>query len=105
MTLWLTREGVNVTIHGNTGVEVLVENSQLRKAEITEHYQHMKYFWSQLGDVIKQAEDEEKAVQEAELQPRELAEGEMLEEGETPEGLATEPITVEEVEDALASEG
>jgi hypothetical protein len=81
MTLWLTREGANVTIHGNTGVEVLVENSQLRKAEITEHYQHMKYFWSQLGDVIKQAEDEEKAAQEA------------------------EPITVEGVEDALASEG
>jgi hypothetical protein len=78
MTLWLTREGVNVTIHGNTGVDVVVENSQLRRAEITEHYAHMKYFWSQLGEIIKQAEEEEKTTLE---------------------------VVEEEVGDALATEG
>jgi len=56
MTLHATRAGESITIHGNTGIDIEVRHSQLHYVKITEHYQHMKYFWGQLGKLLEEAE-------------------------------------------------
>jgi hypothetical protein len=56
VTLHATRDGENITIHGNTGVHVLVENSHLAKASITEHAHHVRYFHAELGKLLDAAE-------------------------------------------------
>jgi len=58
MTLHATREGDKITVHGNTGVALHMEGSQLQYARITEDYRHVKYFHSQLGTLIEAAERE-----------------------------------------------
>ncbi len=63
MTLHATRQGKNITVNGNTGVEVLVQNGHVSHVKITEDYQHVKYFHTQLGSLIEQAEAEERAGQ------------------------------------------
>jgi hypothetical protein len=62
MTLHATREGSNIVVHGNTGVEVLVKDSHVQHVHITEHYQHVRYFWSQLGKLIEEADAEAKPL-------------------------------------------
>ena len=61
MTLHATREGQKVTINGNTGVEVLVQDSHLTHVKITEDAQHVRYFWHQLGQHLDAADEERKA--------------------------------------------
>ena len=58
MTLHATRDGQAITVHGNTGVDVSVENSHISYVRITENAQHVRHFWSQLGQLIEQAEAE-----------------------------------------------
>jgi len=62
MTLQATREGRNITIHGNTGVEVLVQRSMLSYVKITEDFKHIKYFHTQLGILLSKAEAEANAA-------------------------------------------
>lgn len=66
MTLHATRDGQQITIHGNTGVEVLVQNSHLTHARVTEHAQHVEYFHRQLGELIAAARAEREAVPQPE---------------------------------------
>ena len=65
MTLHATRDGHAVTIHGNTGVNVLVENSHISYARITENAQHIRYFHEQLGHLLDEADAERKTAEEA----------------------------------------
>ena len=58
MTLHATRDGQNITIHGNTGVNVLIENSRLTRTEITENAQHVEYFCEQLTRLLNEAQAE-----------------------------------------------
>jgi len=69
MTLQATREGRNITIHGNTGVEVLVQRSMLSYVKITEDFKHIKYFHTQLGILLSKAEAEEAARMQPEPEP------------------------------------
>lgn len=75
MTLHATREGKNITVHGNTGVTVLVENSHVQHARITENHQHVKYFHAQLGKLLDEAEAEEQQDQESRAGARRPASG------------------------------
>lgn len=61
MTLHATRSGKDITIHGNTGVSLSIENSQLQRVGITEHYEHIRYFHGQLGRLISEAEADAEA--------------------------------------------
>lgn len=58
MTLHATRDGQNVTIHGNTGVEVLVQNSHLTHVQITEYAQDVRHFHTTLGKLLDEADAE-----------------------------------------------
>lgn len=56
MTLHATRDGQAITIHGNTGVSMHMENSVLHHARITETAQHVRHFWGYLGTLLDEAE-------------------------------------------------
>lgn len=56
MTLHATRSGQQITIHGNTGVDAEIRNSQFSGVHITEHHQHVRHFWGQLGALLDEAE-------------------------------------------------
>jgi hypothetical protein len=56
LTLWVSRDGQAVTIHGNVGLDVKVESSQVREYSVTEHYAHLRSFWSSLGRELDEAE-------------------------------------------------
>lgn len=58
MTLHATRDGQTVTIHGNTGVDLEVRNSQLAGVHITENAQHVRHFCDQLGKLLDAADEE-----------------------------------------------
>lgn len=58
MTLHASRDGQKITVHGNTGVDVTVKNSQLSEVAITEQAQHVEWFHKQLGDLIAEAKAE-----------------------------------------------
>jgi hypothetical protein len=58
VTLYATRDGQQITLHGNTGVHVAVENSQLLDVTITEHATHLRHFWGQLGSMLEASEIE-----------------------------------------------
>ena len=58
MTLHATREGQSITLHGNTGVSLELANSQVVRAGITEDAQHVRYFHSQLGRLLDEADAE-----------------------------------------------
>ena len=62
MTLHATRDGQEITVHGNTGVEVAVKNSQLHHVGITEIAQHVEYFHGQLGRLLAEAKAERKSA-------------------------------------------
>ena len=63
MTLWVSRDGQNVTIHGNVNLKVAVDDSRVTEWAVTEHAAHVKYFWSQLGREIEAAEAEARPVE------------------------------------------
>lgn len=56
MTLWVSRDGQKVTIHGNNGLDVKVEDSRVASYAVTEHWGHLRHFWGQLGAVLEEAE-------------------------------------------------
>jgi hypothetical protein len=58
MTLWVSRDGQKVTIHGNTGLDVKVEESRVTSFAVSEHYGHLRHFWGQLGVVLQEAEQD-----------------------------------------------
>lgn len=62
MTLHATRDGQKITVNGNTGVEVLVQNSHVTHVKITEDAQHVRYFHTQLGQLLDQADAERPAA-------------------------------------------
>ena len=62
MTLYATRSGQAITVNGNTGVEVLVQNSQLAHVKITETAQHVEHFHAQLGQLLADAKAERDEV-------------------------------------------
>ena len=56
MTLWVSRDGEKVTIHGNTNLDVRVQDSRVSEFAVREHYAHLRHFWGQLGAQIEEAE-------------------------------------------------
>ena len=58
MTLHARRDGQNVTIGGNNGVDLIVQRSRVSSVEITENAQHVEYFHKQLGDLLEAAKAE-----------------------------------------------
>jgi hypothetical protein len=58
MTLHATREGQVITVHGNTGTEILVQNSNLVHARIREDARHVEGFHAQLGALLADAKTE-----------------------------------------------
>lgn len=66
MTLHATRQGSEITVHGNINAEVLIKDSRVQHIKITEHFQHVRSFWSQLGRLIEEADEEDRARQPAE---------------------------------------
>jgi len=55
MTLHAQREGQNIIIGGNIGVEVLVNDSRVSYVKITENAQHVLHFHTQLGQLLNAA--------------------------------------------------
>ena len=62
MTLHATRDGQAITVNGNTGVEVLVQNSHVAHVKITENAQHIEHFHAQLGQLLADAKNERDEV-------------------------------------------
>ena len=62
MTLHATRDGQRITVHGNTGVHVHVQDSKVSEAGFTEDAQHVRHFWGLLGRLLDEAEHERQAV-------------------------------------------
>lgn len=70
MTLHATREGQKITINGNTHVSldvalggagtphIVMNDGYASHVRITEDVQHVRYFWSQLGRLLDEAEKE-----------------------------------------------
>jgi hypothetical protein len=58
MTLHATRSGQSIQVHGNTGVHVAIENSQVQQVTITEHAMHVENFHTQLGQLLAEARAE-----------------------------------------------
>lgn len=56
MTLWVSRDGEAVTIHGNTGLDVKIQGSRVSEYAVSEHFMHLRSFWGQLGKVLSEAE-------------------------------------------------
>jgi hypothetical protein len=65
VTLWVSRDGQTVTIHGNLGLGVKIQDSRVQEYTVTEHFQHLRHFWGQLGHALDEAE--KPAEQEAEV--------------------------------------
>ena len=58
MTLWTSRDGQKIAIHGNIHLDVKVTNGFVSEFTVTEDAQHVGSFWSQLGELVKDAEAE-----------------------------------------------
>lgn len=56
MTLHATRDGQTITVHGNTGTEVLVQDGHVRHVRITEDAQHVRFFHRQIGALLDDIE-------------------------------------------------
>jgi hypothetical protein len=75
MTLHATRDGQKITVNGNTGVEVLVQNSHLSHVKITEDARHVRYFHTQLGELLDAADQERTTAELTPETSNELAVG------------------------------
>lgn len=62
MTLWASRDGQKVTIHGNINLDLTVRKSQVAEFAVTEDAQHVKSLWHSLGEHIQAAEAERAAA-------------------------------------------
>lgn len=60
MTLWVSRDGQTVMIHGNLGLDVKVANGRVQEFVVTEEATHLRHFWGQLGHVLDEAENTNK---------------------------------------------
>lgn len=58
MTLWASREGQKITIHGNVGLSVKVEDGRTMGYTVDEDLGQMRSLWGSLGTLIAQAEAE-----------------------------------------------
>ena len=58
MTLWASREGQQITIHGNVGLAVKVEDDRETGFTVSEDLGQMRALWGSLGTLIAQAEAE-----------------------------------------------
>lgn len=56
MTLWVSRDGQTVAIHGNINLNVDIQGSRVREYAITEEAAHLRHFWGQLGHALDEAE-------------------------------------------------
>ena len=74
MTLWVTRDGQKIVIHGNVNLSVRMEHGQVHEWSVHEHYMHLKHFAGTLLEQIKEAEHEaeEAAKPAAEAEPGEF---------------------------------
>ena len=62
MTLWASREGQQITIHGNVGLSIKVENGRVENGfTVSEDLGQMRALWGSLGTLIAQAEAEDGA--------------------------------------------
>jgi hypothetical protein len=61
VTLWASRDGQKVVIHGNIGLDVRVQNGQVAEYAVNEDARHVRSFWGQLGQLLDQAEADQKA--------------------------------------------
>ena len=61
MTLWASRDGQKVAIHGNIGLDVRVLNGRVAEYAVNEDAAHVRSFWSQLGQLLDQVEADQKA--------------------------------------------
>ena len=62
MTLWASREGDQITIHGNIHLDVQVRNGQVAEWSVTEDAAHVRSFWGQLGTLVNEAEQAAEGV-------------------------------------------
>jgi hypothetical protein len=58
MTLWVSRDGQDLTIHGNTGLDVEVKASRVAGFGVTEDAVHLRHFHGELGVRLDEAEAE-----------------------------------------------
>ena len=58
MTLYAARDGQKITIHGNNGLGVRIQESRVAEFTVNEDWRHLRGFWGQLGDLIREAEAE-----------------------------------------------
>jgi hypothetical protein len=56
MTLWVNHDGPTVTIHGNVGLNLSLENGQVREFSVSEHAGHLRHFHTQLGSVLDEVD-------------------------------------------------
>jgi predicted CoA-binding protein len=62
MTLWVTRDGQKVAIHGNINLDLELRGSRVQEYIINEDAAHVRSFWGQLGAALEEAEQEAKAA-------------------------------------------
>lgn len=66
MTLYVALEGQKITIHGNNGLGVKVQQSRVAEFTVDEDLAQMRSLWGQLGNALEQAERELGEVREPE---------------------------------------
>jgi hypothetical protein len=59
MTLWASRDGQTVMIHGNLGLGVKIQESRVSEYTISEATPHLRSFWGSLGRLLEEAEAEQ----------------------------------------------
>ncbi len=62
MTLHATRAGQKVTLHANCGISLAIDGAKYVSAEITEDAQHVRWFHTQLGQLLDAADAERAAA-------------------------------------------
>ena len=63
MTLWITRDGQTVAIHGNINLDVKIQDSRVQEYIVTEEATHLRHFWGQLGAALDEAEQPQTEVE------------------------------------------
>lgn len=58
MTLWASRDGQQVVIHGNVGLSVKVENGHSAGYTVSEDIGQMRSLWGSLGRLLEEADAE-----------------------------------------------
>ena len=58
MTLWAARDGQQVTIHGNNGLDVQIRASRVAEFVVSEDIGQMRSLWGSLGRLLEEAEQE-----------------------------------------------